>query len=735
MIAPTVSCFPDCPSVSNDAGVPLGCVVQPLAELNRDSLSDDAAEDVGRCASCGAYMNPFCGLLRHDWRCSLCGGLTPLGDRYSSVQPGRRDRLQELREDVVEFEFAGDVDDGINTPPVFIAIVDACGGDDFLEVVRAALHAAQAALPADALFGLVVVSDTVGVYLLSAASPHVRHIPIPPEGESLSIDEAIGLERMLVPVRSYSKGIALAIETIGRSTDASTRSTSCFGLGAALRSLVDTLSAAPWLAPARLLLIIGRRPNYAAGALPALSGPDRVDVDDAAAGEGDSGEDDHEGTSPTSMAFYDALAHDTASVGAAVFLYAVSRKPLGLDALQALVSCTGGVLNLYTDANNCTVPEDVFKQVSRPFASQGMLRLRTSPELIVSQAYGPIVLDETVEQLFHLPGCYDDMTVAFSLGFNSSSGFGEEHETLPTIQVAYSYSMLVPVDAEKRIKEELPVRWTRVRRLRVQTIQIELARTTRQIYESIDERVLMLLVTQKVIVSIEKDGLRDARLRLQDWLVFLLAKYQLNYEAHPDTVLYPEQMCPAVASIPRLVYGLLRGPLLSSHTPLSTHRLTSDGLTELRVLFRCLPVAELSNAIHPTLLAFTATGDATDGRGLPLSWDALQGSRCCLFLMDACTHVYIYLSEQGGSEVVFPPNKSSAIVRAATALKQERFHVTSIVYCKAGTAASTAFERYLDGTEEEDIAASRSDICREQGDRFTYSQFLLFLHAQTKQRT
>ena len=175
-----------------------------------------------------------------------------------------------------------------------------------------------------------------------------------------------------------------------------------------------------------------------------------------------------------SAAFYNSLALDLACVGAVVFLYAITAPPLGLAVLQALVSRTGGILNLYTDVEDCSVPDDVYKQLSRPFASQGVLRLRTSPELTVSQSFGPIVLDEVVEQLYHLPGCHGETTVAFSLEFTSSSGFGEEHDAFPTMQVAYSYSTLVPAEAGDTKSEggTVPVadRWVNVRRLRVHTI-------------------------------------------------------------------------------------------------------------------------------------------------------------------------------------------------------------------------------------------------------------------------
>ena len=60
-------------------------------------------------------------------------------------------------------------------PPLCLVLVDASGDEDFLEVARAALHAAVAALceaaPAT-LFGIIAFSDTV-------APLHLPSSPVP----------------------------------------------------------------------------------------------------------------------------------------------------------------------------------------------------------------------------------------------------------------------------------------------------------------------------------------------------------------------------------------------------------------------------------------------------------------------------------------------------------------------------------------------------------------------------
>ena len=49
----------------------------------------------------------------------------------------------------------------VDVTPVYMALVDTTGGEEYLELVKSALLAALEALPASALFGLATYSDQV----------------------------------------------------------------------------------------------------------------------------------------------------------------------------------------------------------------------------------------------------------------------------------------------------------------------------------------------------------------------------------------------------------------------------------------------------------------------------------------------------------------------------------------------------------------------------------------------
>ena len=155
-----------------------------------------------------------------------------------------------------------------------------------------------------------------------------------------------------------------------------------------------------------------------------------------------------------------------------------------------------------------------------PFGSAGLLRLRMPAELAVAHAYGSLVPDERSENLYHLAGCDADTSVAFAFRFAKSVGRGASPEVKPAVQLAYSYSILVRAPPERDEGEEGDSEADDdgcrvVRRLRVQTIRLEVARSLRELYESIDSTAMLGLLTHKVICAIEHQGSREGRLLVQ----------------------------------------------------------------------------------------------------------------------------------------------------------------------------------------------------------------------------
>lgn len=177
----TTGKFPLDEKSRDDSGIPWGCVVQPFSreEVLEDTSELPLADEIARCDQCFAYINGFCTLERVSWRCSLCDAVNYFADA-SYKRYGNRKKVSELPElsssfveldvntkstrdkhDTDEDEDEEYVRDTYFDRPVYIAMVDATGQDDFLELVKSALTAALEALNPDSLFGLVTFGPKV----------------------------------------------------------------------------------------------------------------------------------------------------------------------------------------------------------------------------------------------------------------------------------------------------------------------------------------------------------------------------------------------------------------------------------------------------------------------------------------------------------------------------------------------------------------------------------------------
>eukprot|EP00964_Phaeocystis_antarctica_P058581 scaffold34763_cov82-Phaeocystis_antarctica.AAC.12 len=278
MLEPTFAAFPQDPATKDAAGVPFGCVAQPLAPFTDDVLAEDElehADAVARCETCLGYISSHCQFLRHHWRCSLCGTLSSTPARYTTA---RRNKLPELADAAVELRLG---EATAAQPPLCLVLVDDSGDDDFLEVARAALHAAVAALCESApatLFGIIAFSDTVALHLLSSSVPHVRHVPLPADGEpSMPLLHAAPWSRLLTAAGSGAARIGAAIETLRPAyydgSAPAVHQRRC-GLGPALRATLEAVGGGGGgFGSARLLLLLGGPPNYGDGKLASSRAP------------------------------------------------------------------------------------------------------------------------------------------------------------------------------------------------------------------------------------------------------------------------------------------------------------------------------------------------------------------------------------------------------------------------------------------------------------------------------
>jgi hypothetical protein len=152
-----------------------------------------------------------------------------------------------------------------------------------------------------------------------------------------------------------------------------------------------------------------------------------------------------------------------------------------------------------------------------------------------------------------------------------------DEDSVPIIQLAFSYTCL-------------PINGTSIKRfLRVTTVQVGLANTPSEIYRSVDTDVVLCLLTHKIVRSALDDGIKEARLLLQDWLTILLSNYNEHTtvkKGAPKSVDTSFSKFPNLRNLSRLVFGLLKNPLLQETSD-------SDSWSYLHCLYRYMFISEL----------------------------------------------------------------------------------------------------------------------------------------------
>ena len=148
--------------------------------------------------------------------------------------------------------------------------------------------------------------------------------------------------------------------------------------GTAVSSLLELLSAESSNAYSlRIISFLSRLPNWGIGAMKPL-----MQLGSAAA---------QRASIAASTETYRALGARCAESGVCMDLYVISHHYAGLSSLQSLSTLSGGALMLYEPVAKegwANIPQDVFRELSRKRAVQGLLRMRTrsdrSPPLLAA---------------------------------------------------------------------------------------------------------------------------------------------------------------------------------------------------------------------------------------------------------------------------------------------------------------------------------------------------------------
>jgi hypothetical protein len=548
-------------------------------------------------------------------------------------------------------------------------------------------------------------SHKIGLYHVQGPIPVVKNVFVPPDledGLPVALEDAMPLLSFLAPVDTCKDRIAAALETLcptsswergassGQEEDTVLLGGRCFGT--AMTALIDYLSSeyGSTFALARVFAFLSGAPDYGAGQL-----------DTRRYGEqyASKGVDADLALLPEQIPFYRDLAAVAVEGGVCIDIFSVTDEYTDLASLKFLSIESGGSLFLYANTGDSTLPQDIYRLLSRPYAFGCVLRMRTSSDFQPGNSYGHFFPDPQYENVQHIICCDSFATYAYDFDFAHNDGFSR-HTDPAVIQIAFQYSVIEPVEEASSDESQSSVsyKFCLKRRLRIRTLQYRPARNMSEIYDSVDPEVVLHILVHKVILESLDKGVREGRNQVHGWLALLAARYNqaMSDTQAPISIDIDFSQCPQLQMVPQLVFALLRSPLLRLHEE-GVH---PDYRIYLQCLFSALDASSLAKAIYPLLISYSSP----DKQAFPrhtLSRAALIMSESPIFLLDAFTNLVVYYSSTADPSIPLPPPRDCLLRTTINKLKQDRCITPKLTFIHGGKDDSTLFDSYL--IEEQDV--------------------------------
>ncbi|XP_074599524.1 transport protein Sec23 [Brevipalpus obovatus] len=145
--------------------LPLGCLYTPLKESTTRPLKPvDYDPLLCTRSQCRAVLNPFCNVdnKARIWTCAFCFNRNAFPALYNTIQDLQQ--LPEKQSSTLDYRL---MRNPVSTPPIFLYVVDTCVDEEELMSLKSSIQASFAALPQNALIGLITYDRIVSLWELN----------------------------------------------------------------------------------------------------------------------------------------------------------------------------------------------------------------------------------------------------------------------------------------------------------------------------------------------------------------------------------------------------------------------------------------------------------------------------------------------------------------------------------------------------------------------------------------
>ncbi|KAK7269551.1 hypothetical protein RIF29_22282 [Crotalaria pallida] len=648
---------------ANVPSLGFGALISPGREVLTGS--EVIQRDPHRCQSCGAYSNVYCNILlgSGQWQCVICRKLNGSDGEYIAARKEDLRRFPELSSTVVDYVQTGNrrpgfvpVSDLRMSAPV-VLVIDECLDESHLHHLQSSLHAFLDSLAPTTRLGIVLYGRTVSVYDFSEES--IASADVLP-GDKSPLQESLkgfiyGSGIYLAPMHA-SLPVAHAIFSSLRPYKSNIPEASrdrCLGTAVEVA----------------LAIIQGPSADLSRGIVKRSGSNNRIIVCAGGPNTYGPGSVPHSFTHPnypymekTALKFMENLGHEAHRHNTVVDILCAGTCPVRVPILQPLAKASGGVLVLHDDFGEA-FGVNLQRAAARAAGSHGLLELRMSDDILITQVVGPgeeahVDTQGTFknDSAVYIQMLSVEETQSFTLSMEAKGDIKSDHVFF---QFTIQYSNVYQADVSRVITVRLPT---------VDSISAYL--------ESIQDEVAAVLISKRTLLRAKKysDAI-DMRATIDERIKDVALKFGSQL---PKSKLqcFPKEL----SLLPELLFHLKRGPLLGS---IIGHE---DERSVLRNLFLNASFDLSLRMVAPRCLMHREGGTFEE---LPAYDLAMQSDTAVI--LDHGTDVFIWL----GAELAADEARSSAALAACRTLAEEltefRFPAPRILAFKEGSSQARYF--------------------------------------------
>ncbi|KAI7862769.1 Sec23/Sec24 trunk domain-containing protein [Spinellus fusiger] len=550
----------------HDSGLPMGLVIQPLANVypkNTFPLAPTSSQGPIRCQQCMGYINPWCRFIDggRKFMCNLCESENPVPEEYfcyMDMTGKRADREErpELRLGSVEFEVP---EEYWTRPPTALCVVFALDvslnavNSGVLESVCRSIKSTLGSLEHDTKVAIMTFDSTVCFYNLMAHLDQA-HMMVVSDCEDMFLPLSEGF---LVDPYASKRVIEDLLDRLPSMYAHTTVVSSV--MGAAIQGAFEALK----VSGGKLHLFQTVLPSMGPGAL-------KHKEDDKPYAT----EKEKQFFQPQSP-FYATIGKECVQKGICVDLWLFPSSSMEMNTLGVLSALTGGDTHSYPDFDKTHSEHLVYAvqhSLTREQGYNAALRVRCSNGISVEDQYGNFDMQNATDIL--LAGIDADKSIGFDLKHDAKLTEGSN---------AYFQCALLYTTVHGQ------------RRVRVHTLCLSITQTMSTIFRQADVETSMSLIVKRAISQTIHETSQEISSKLDIFCVKILAAYRKYCAASTATgqLVLPESF----KILPVYLLAFKKSVLLRKDT-----KVTSDMRVHAMRLMKSCSIAATIQWLYPRVI-------------------------------------------------------------------------------------------------------------------------------------